>query len=516
MRRAGVGPWIATAAAASFVLFGPGEQNIIWAFQIGFTGSLTFGLAQLVLVDHDGPVDERDAFAVAAGTLSLLSSGVGIAMAVVAGIATLGRRGWKVAMLQTAPLAAMYVAWWLVERPQLTSPFGRPTIRVVFDWVRSGEIGIFLALGHWQIVAALLAVVFVIGLVLAWSRLSLSELRRHASIPTAMLIGGVVFSTFSALGRWFLGSEFARSSRYVHIGTALVLPALAIAIDAIARHWRVIGIVAVALLLVAIPWNSTHFGRDSTFGEGYMNSRRRIITNVVRLPEAKKVPRDVRPIPDVFVGSGLTIGFLLDAVKTGKLDPPSGPIPPELEEELRLRLGVAQRQEGQPVRCRQVTGPLNLRPAKGAEYGITTPVTMFAHRAAAPDITSDQLQPERRSHAHHRAARPRPPLDPGPRRFVLHAVLDRIATSRGMPSSTTAGRGLRRTPVGCCLSVGWAVHHEQVVQPELKLLRRDDDEAGPPKRIEDLRRSEAVVLSGLHPVHHAQPDRNVEDPIDLR
>jgi hypothetical protein len=113
-----------------------------------------------------------------------------------------------------------------------------------------------------------------------------------------------------------------------------------------------------------------------------MNSRRRIITNVVRLPEAKEVPRDVRPIPDVFVGSGLTIGFLLDAVKTGKLDPPSGPIPPELEPELRLRLGVAQREEGQPVRCRQVTGPLNLRPAKGAEYGITTPVTMFAHRAA--------------------------------------------------------------------------------------------------------------------------------------
>ena len=43
-----------------FVLFGAGAQDILWAFQITFTGALVFGLVQLLLADHDGPVDRRD------------------------------------------------------------------------------------------------------------------------------------------------------------------------------------------------------------------------------------------------------------------------------------------------------------------------------------------------------------------------------------------------------------------------------------------------------------------------
>src|SRR3954469_13319263 len=37
-RRAGVSPWIATAAASLFALFGAGWQNIVQPFQICFTG----------------------------------------------------------------------------------------------------------------------------------------------------------------------------------------------------------------------------------------------------------------------------------------------------------------------------------------------------------------------------------------------------------------------------------------------------------------------------------------------
>jgi len=374
MRRHGVGPWVATIAAGAFVLFGPGEQNIIWAFQIGFTGSLTFGLAQLVLIDHDGPFDTRDALGVLAGALSLLSSGVGIAMAVVAGIATLGRRGWRVALLQTGPIAAIYVAWWTVERPDLTSAFGRPTIPVLIRWVWSGEIGVFLALGHFQVVALLLALVFVAGLALAWMRLDWSSLRRRGSVPAAMFVGGLVFSSFSATGRWFLGSHFARSSRYVHVGAALALPVIAVAVDAIFRRRREVGVAATALLLIAIPWNSTHFGRDSAFGSSYMSAREQVIKNVVRLPEAAEVPRDVRPIPDVYVGPDLTIGFLLGAVHSGRLHPDTKPISPGFELELRLRLGVAQRVAATPTGCHDRTGPFDVTPTKGTVYGITAPV----------------------------------------------------------------------------------------------------------------------------------------------
>ena len=121
MRRAGVGPWIATAAASAFVLFGPGWGNIIWAFQITYTGSLVFGLVQIVLGDHDGPVDWRDGLGIAAGFLALMSSGAGVTMVAIAALAMLLRRGWRVALLHSAPLAAAFLVWSFVEHPQLSS-----------------------------------------------------------------------------------------------------------------------------------------------------------------------------------------------------------------------------------------------------------------------------------------------------------------------------------------------------------------------------------------------------------
>jgi hypothetical protein len=67
MRRAGVSPWLATLVALVFVFFGSGAENILIAFQITFVGALVFGLAQLVLADHDGPLDRRDWLGLLAG-----------------------------------------------------------------------------------------------------------------------------------------------------------------------------------------------------------------------------------------------------------------------------------------------------------------------------------------------------------------------------------------------------------------------------------------------------------------
>ena len=94
MRRLGIGPWIATAAASLYVLFGAGAENVLWAWQMSFVGALVFGLVHLLLVDHDGPIDRRDWLGLAAGLAALMCSGVGVAMVVMVGIAALIRRGW--------------------------------------------------------------------------------------------------------------------------------------------------------------------------------------------------------------------------------------------------------------------------------------------------------------------------------------------------------------------------------------------------------------------------------------
>ena len=114
MRRAGVNAWIATAAASLFVLLGSGRQDILWAFQFGFVGSIAFGLVHLLLAVHDGPVDRRDYFGLVAGLAGLMCSGVAVTMVVVVGLAVLFTRGWRLAVLHTLPLGAVYVVWWLI------------------------------------------------------------------------------------------------------------------------------------------------------------------------------------------------------------------------------------------------------------------------------------------------------------------------------------------------------------------------------------------------------------------
>ena len=51
--RVGADPWVASALALLFALFGTGAEDLAWAFQIGFVGSLVFGL--LAIEVADGP-----------------------------------------------------------------------------------------------------------------------------------------------------------------------------------------------------------------------------------------------------------------------------------------------------------------------------------------------------------------------------------------------------------------------------------------------------------------------------
>ena len=81
MRRR-VGPFVATALAIPLLFLGAGSENLFWAFQTGFVGSVMFGLWALVLIERTG----RWSTVVASVLLlaSLLSSGVGLVFLVAA------------------------------------------------------------------------------------------------------------------------------------------------------------------------------------------------------------------------------------------------------------------------------------------------------------------------------------------------------------------------------------------------------------------------------------------------
>ena len=112
MRRVGVRPWTATIVACVLVFFGAGYQNIILPFQMTLVGSLVFGFVHLLLATHDGPLDRRDYWGLAAGLAALMCSGVGVSMVIAVGAAVLLARGWRLALLHTVPLAAAYAVWY--------------------------------------------------------------------------------------------------------------------------------------------------------------------------------------------------------------------------------------------------------------------------------------------------------------------------------------------------------------------------------------------------------------------
>ena len=93
---------LATALSVVFVLLGAGYENLLWAFQIGFIGSVAFGLGVLLLVNHDGRWGWRDVAGWFLSLAGLMFSGISVTMVTVAGLTVLMRRGVRQAALTVA------------------------------------------------------------------------------------------------------------------------------------------------------------------------------------------------------------------------------------------------------------------------------------------------------------------------------------------------------------------------------------------------------------------------------
>jgi hypothetical protein len=364
MRRAGVGPWIATAAAALFVLFGTGAENLVYAVNMGFAGALVFGLVQLLLADHDGPIDRRDAIGLLAGFAALLCSSVALTMVAVVGVATLVRRGWRVAALHTAPLAVIYVVWFLAFRDKRTAHgvgWFRHEVsspRDVVRFVRTGVTAAFNGMGQLRAVALALGVILVVGLVLAWRSRDLAQRRRLAA-PAALLVGAFLSLGLTGIARAAdFGPEFARRGRYLYLFAALVLPALAVAADAVTRRWRVLAPVVLVILLAGIPGNVDALLQQREPGASLQAEYRKLVLTLPRVPVAHEVARSTRP--EQGFARRLTVGWLLDGVASGRIPKPAI----TSVDAATATLYVALSQQPNvffPSACQDTTTPLELR-----------------------------------------------------------------------------------------------------------------------------------------------------------
>jgi hypothetical protein len=110
-----VGPWLALMAAVLLLFLGPAWQDLLWPFEVGFVGSVLFGVAMLLALERG---DRRgDLAACAFLALSLAFSSLGLAFAVAALVdlvQTRRRRGLRRAYVAGLPLllfAGWYVGW---------------------------------------------------------------------------------------------------------------------------------------------------------------------------------------------------------------------------------------------------------------------------------------------------------------------------------------------------------------------------------------------------------------------
>jgi hypothetical protein len=365
MRRAHVRAWTATIVASVFVLFGAGAQDILWAFQIAFTAALALGLVHVLLADHDGPLDRRDWLGIAAGFLALLCSGVAVTMVGAVGLATLLRRGWRVAAVHTVPLGLAYAAWWLGASRGRYSSAG--TVREVVEWCAAGLGRLFGALGSVTGAGVLVAVGLAIGGALALRERGPAAARRELAVPVALLAGVLAFVLLAAIDRGGFGSSAARAGRYLHVTAALLLPALAVAIDALLTRWRVAGIAALAVLLIGVPGNVGDARDYARRQRAIDDATRRIMLTVPRAPEAAGAPDALRPEPNR--APTVTLGWLRAGVASGRVPEGGAPTPREAATN-RLRLSLLELDQRADDTCPPLRAPIDLDLVEGQRIGI--------------------------------------------------------------------------------------------------------------------------------------------------
>jgi hypothetical protein len=365
MRRAGVRPWTATAAALPLVFFGAGEENITYAFQINFNAALAFGLVHLLLADHDGPIDRRDALALFAGILGLMSSGIAVTMVVVVGLAMLVRRGWRVAVLHTAPLGLAYLVWYAATA---SDTYESQNVSGLVDALAFACTTIAATFGGLAQVPGLgwaLGGLIVAGLFLAWRGRPFGQIRKVAAAPVALGAGAFVFVLITASGRVGFAPGIERSTRYVYVVGALLLPAVAVAADAVMRRWRAAVPVVVVALAASIVGNVRDFSNEGPYSGEFLASYRNAMLAMPRVTMADRVPRDLRP--DRRLAPYVSVGWLLDGVESGRIPPPEN-IEPGERAAAEARLVLQEHPRHRPGDCQTFAGPVDTTLERGSSF----------------------------------------------------------------------------------------------------------------------------------------------------
>jgi hypothetical protein len=304
-------------------------------------------------------------------------------MVIAVGAAVLISRGWRPALLHTVPLSVIYVVWFAaIGHEGFTGKHASPVD--VARFVRLIVDATFGAIGHYRGFGWALGALLVVGLVFAWRPLPAAERRSRAAAPLGLLIGAFSLLCITGYGRAGLAS-FVEKSRYLHLVAAMLLPALAIAADAIMRRWRVVAPFVVVVLLIGIPGN-VNFIVDYMHRPLVRNEvvYKRMMLSLPEVAAAKEAPREL--IPDRELAHFVTIGWLLDGVRSGRIPKPSRISAADVAmDEIRLSLEqFRSRRIPAGYKCVFSTTPLLFRLQTGEKIVVRAPKGAVEITPASP------------------------------------------------------------------------------------------------------------------------------------
>lgn len=221
-RRAG--DLVGLACAALFLVLGAAWENLLWAFQIAFVGSVACGLGMVLALE--GPSTRRRMLAASLLLVgSLAFSGIGIVFAVAGAVMLTITPARRRDVLWFAPVAVAFGAWYLAFGHGGTPPNPPPTpanialLPLYTAWGLGQSVaGLIGEGGPWG-PPALVAAALVVGV--TWWR------RRPDPFALGVLAALLALYVVTGLGRAQLGYQQAGAGRYVYEGAALWLILLA-------------------------------------------------------------------------------------------------------------------------------------------------------------------------------------------------------------------------------------------------------------------------------------------------
>jgi len=218
-RRRG-GDLVGIAAAALLLVLGAGWENLLWAFQIAFVGSVACGLGALLTLE--GPATRaRSILAAALLGGSLMFSGIGAFFGLAVAVRLAWTPGRRRDLMWLVPVALALGAWYLAFGHRGAPPNPPPSaanivllpLYVLWGLGSSaaglaGESGVFAP-------PALVLTVVAIGL--AWRS------RRPHPLALGVAAGLLGLYVITGLTRAQLGYQQSGAARYVYVGAVFWL-----------------------------------------------------------------------------------------------------------------------------------------------------------------------------------------------------------------------------------------------------------------------------------------------------